>query len=186
MKKIIAIILCIVLISLSLSACSFNIGKILPGKNNSNNSNNSNGGNNASNNSSSDNSGNNDSGNSWFGGEDTTEIPTNPDGFVDSSYAVQVFETPANPENTLNSVADPSGDSLRFVFDETGRIAKCYYTVNGVEIYLNYKYGEAWVEIFGFIGETLVCDEVIQLPGEFNPDVGISSVRGYYIKGYTF
>jgi len=180
MKKNIAIILCVVLIALSLSACSFDIGKVLPGNKNGNK------GGNASNNSSSDNSGNNASGDSQSGTEPGTEIPTNPAGFVDSSYAVEVFRTPANPENTLNSVADPSGDNLRFIYDETGRIAKCYYYEGGVEVYLNYKYGDAWVEIFGFIGETLVCDEVIQLPGEFNPDVGISSVRGYYIKGYTF
>ena len=178
MKKIIAIILCITLLALSMTACSINIGKKDSDKNGSGKS--------GSNNSSSDNSGNNNGGNSQSDVEPGTEIPTNPAGFVDSSYAVEVFKTPANPENTLNSVADPSGDNLRFVYDEMGRITKCYYYEGGVEVYLNYVYGTAWVEIFGFIGETLVCDEVIQLPGEFNPDVGISVVRGYYINGHTF
>lgn len=179
MKKIIAIILCIVLLALALSACSLNIGKILPDKNNGNNGNNSNS-------SQSDSNGNGGSDNASGGENAVTEIPTEAGGFVEPEYATNHYQPPANPDNTLNSVSDPSGDGFRFVYDETGRIVKCYYTENGLEVYLNYVYGQGWVEIYGFIGETLVCDEVIQLPGEFNPDAGLSVVRGYYIKGYVF
>jgi len=181
MKKLIAIILCVVLIALALSACSI---PFIGSKNGGSSNNGSNGNNSGS--SQSDNSGNSGSGNSSDGENIQIEIPTEEGGFVEPEYATDHYQPPANPDNTLNSVADPSGENFRFIYDESGKIAKCYYTENGMEVYLNYVYGQGWVEIYGFIGETLVCDEVIQLPGEYNPDVGLSVVRGYYIKGYTF
>ena len=180
MKKIIAIILCIVLAALSLTACSIDIGK-KDGETTTKKSSS-----NSSDNSRSDNNGNSESGRSNSDGDDVTEVPTNAAGFVDSEYASEVFTTPAQAGSTVNAVADPSGEGMRFVFDESGRIAKCYYMAGGQEVYLNYVYAEGWVEIYGFIGETLVCDEVITLYGEYNPDVGFALVNGYYVKGYVF
>lgn len=179
MKKILAIILCVSIIALSLSACSIPFFNKNGGSSNENS-------NNSGNSQSSDVSNSGSGGSSSGGDNSQNETPTNAAGFVDSQVALNAYTTPADPSNTLNSVADPTSDSMRFVYDEYGRIAKCYYQANGQEVYLVYQYGEAWVQIFGFIGETLVAEQVIQLHGEFNSEIGFSVVNGYYIKGYIF
>lgn len=187
MKKYISVILCLVLVTVLFSSCSIPFF----GKKNNNSSSNNTQNNSAdvqNNNDGNNGSGQSDSNSGSPSGSDNSqgETPTNAAGFVDSQVAQNAYSAPADPASTLNNVADPSSDSMRFVYDEQGRIAKCYYQSNGQEVYLVYQYGEAWVEIFGFIGETLVEDKVIQLRGEFNPEYGFSVYEGFYIRGYVF
>lgn len=184
MKKTVALILCIILLALTLNACTVPfIGK----KNSGGNENGGSSGGNSSDIQTNNGGDENPSGSDTADNANTDgQSPTNAAGFVDSSVALSAYSTPADPANTLNNIADPSANGYRFVYDESGRIAKCYYQSNGQEVYLVYQYKETWVEIYGFIGETLVANEFIQLNGEFNPDVGFSQVKGYYLKGYIF
>ena len=189
MKKLIALILSVLMISVLLSACSDSEGEgsttnpaadsqiIEP----------QNGGDAADSN----NNGNGSEGNSPASGDaqgqpQGGDANSQPTGFVDASVAMAAFAKPA-ADGVQNNVADPSGDNLRFVYDETGRIVKCYYYSNNQEVYLNYTYNDmGWVKIYGFIGETLVANETVNLNGDYNPDVGYSVCNGYYFKGYVF
>jgi len=79
---------------------------------------------------------------------------------------------------------DPSNDKITFKYDDIGRISKCYYLIDGDEVYLSYSYRGSEVSILGFMDGTVVADEHFKSDSEFDPSVGFSEYAGYYFKGF--
>lgn len=115
-------------------------------------------------------------------GDNAADIDTE---LRDSAY---VSPSEAVTVDTGNGEQNPSNENISFVFDEVdGKLVKYTYKANGGEILMVYKYREDnTVEIYGFSGDTLVANEIIQLPGDFDPTYGLRTYKGYYFYGYDF
>ena len=104
----------------------------------------------------------------------------------DTAVDLSVYQAPANVVEIDADAEDPSNDNIRFVYDDVGRVAQCYYEIDGQQIYVGYTYGDGYAQIYAFMGDFVVADEEISLPGEYDASVGFASSHGYYFKGYQF
>ena len=94
------------------------------------------------------------------------------------------------PESAIEidiSEDDPSTDDVTFVYNPDGRVAQCYYKLDGDDVYVNYTYDDEnnRAQIFAFKGAGMLVDnKTIELPGAYDSDAGFSLIDGYYFKGY--
>ncbi len=97
---------------------------------------------------------------------------------------LSAYKKPADVVSIDLTKDDPSNDEIRFVYDDDGRVTQCYYKIGEQQVYVNYTYKEASAQIYAFMGEVLVADEVIEI-SEYSAEKGFSSIEGYYFKGVT-
>lgn len=109
----------------------------------------------------------------------TTQAPADND--VDELSA---FVRPADAFAVDMTAADPSNDDIRFAYDDEGRVISCAYQVQGINMVAGYQYQGGQVQIYAFAGEVLADDALITLPSEFDASKGFSVIEGYYFRGY--
>lgn len=94
---------------------------------------------------------------------------------------VSSFQPPAEVFEIDLSKVDPSNDDIRFEYDEQGRISKCYYKVNDIDVYQSYIYENNSVQIFSF-NDSVVIGDVFFENVVYDEKVGFSECDGYYFK----
>ena len=97
---------------------------------------------------------------------------------------VSSYKKPADTVSIDKTKEDPSNDDIKFTYDEDGRIVSYSYRLDERLVAVSYKYEKSGVEVYAFIGDTLVADELIEL-SEYDPEKGFETIEGYYFKGYT-
>lgn len=91
------------------------------------------------------------------------------------------FQPPAEVFEIDLSNADPSNDDISFEYDEQGRISKCYYQANNIDVYQSYIYENNSVQIFSF-NDSIVIGDVFFENVEYDENAGFSECDGYYLK----
>lgn len=97
------------------------------------------------------------------------------------SELVSSYKPPAKSFDIDLSKDDPSNDDIRFEYDNKGRISKCYYEVNDIEISQAYIYTDDTVQIYAFNGSTVI-DDIIFDNVSYDDDTGFNEYDGYYFK----
>lgn len=99
----------------------------------------------------------------------------------DDTVDPDAYKKPADTVNIDMTSDDPSNDDIRFVIEE-GKVTQCYYNIGGQEVFASYKYNDdGTVEIYAFMGEFLVADDVVEIPAELS-DESFMEIDGYYFK----
>lgn len=101
-----------------------------------------------------------------------------------STVNLSSYVKPAAAVSIDLTKADPSNGKMNFVYDEEGRVSVCYYRLNDKQVSVTYSYDENSAQIYAFMGDVLVADELISLSG-FDKDLGFCIIDGYYFKGYA-
>ncbi len=94
---------------------------------------------------------------------------------------ISSFQPPAEVFDIDLSKVDPSNDDIRFEYDKQGKISKCFYQVNDVDVYQSYIYENNSVQIFSF-NDYIVVGDVFFENVVYDEDVGFSECDGYYFK----
>ena len=115
-------------------------------------------------------------------------LPDNAGSYADADVEIDIsaYRAPADVVEIDTDKEDPSNDAIRFVYDDEGRVSQCYYEIDGEPVFVSYAYKDGSVQIYAFMGELVVADEIITLPGEYDASIGFTSSNGYYFKGYPF
>lgn len=112
--------------------------------------------------------------------QETTNHAENNNDEVDLS----AYKKPADVVNIDLSKDDPSNDEMRFVFDDDGKVTQCYYQIGDQQVYVNYTYKDGSAQIYAFMGDILVADELIDI-SEYSAEKGFAAIEGYYFKGFS-
>ena len=85
------------------------------------------------------------------------------------------------------SKPDPSDDSIKFLFDDKGRVQSCKYTAGQKEYMVTYTYKEdtKMIDIYGFSGSIVVAEEHFDMP-DFDDSQGFCEKDGYFFNKYKF
>ena len=109
---------------------------------------------------------------------------TEPSESGSSEVNISTYKKPAETVDIDLSKDDPSTDTMRFVFDDEGKVSQCYYMIDDQETYVNYTYKDGCAQIYAFMGDVLVADETIDI-SEYSADKGFTVIEGYYFKGVS-
>ncbi len=94
---------------------------------------------------------------------------------------VSSFKPPAEVFDIDVSKDDPSNDDIRFEYDDKGRISKCYYKVNDIDVYQGYIYKDNTIQIFSYNGSIVIGDMFFE-NAVYDENKGFSEHNGYYLK----
>lgn len=94
---------------------------------------------------------------------------------------VSSFKPPAEVFDVDVSKDDPSNNDIRFEYDDEGRISKCYYKVNDIDVYQGYIYDDNAVQIFSYNGSIVIGDAYFE-NAVYDGNKGFSEYNGYYFK----
>lgn len=97
------------------------------------------------------------------------------------SELVSSYQPPAKSFDVDTSKEDPSNDDIRFEYDNKGRISKCYYEVNDIEVSQAYIYTDDTVQIYAFNG-SIVIDDITFDNVSYDENTGFNECDGYYLK----
>ena len=97
-----------------------------------------------------------------------------------------VYQTPAQFAAIDLTAADPSNDVILFKYDDQGRVDSCVYQIDGQQVVVMYMYKKHSLKLLAAMSGFVVADETVELPGDFDPELGFSAVQGYYVKGFAF
>ncbi len=97
------------------------------------------------------------------------------------SELVSSYKPPAKSFDIDLSKDDPSNDDIRFEYDDKGRISKCYYEVNDIEVAQAYIYTDDTVQIYAFNG-SIVIDDITFDNVSYDENTGFNECDGYYLK----
>lgn len=92
------------------------------------------------------------------------------------------YEPPAKAVDIAPEKSDPSNDKIKFEYDSSGRISKCYYDANNLDMYMAYSYTNNTVHILAFSGSVIVDDVTFEVEA-YDKSVGMTEYKGYYFKG---
>ncbi len=112
--------------------------------------------------------------------DETVTEPTDPEGY---SLFVKPFE--AQALDLLKE--DISTETMKFTYDGDGRILTCDYSVDGVDMRVEYTYlADGGIQIHALCGGETAARSVYYPTKTFSPVFGFSAYDGYYFYGYTF
>lgn len=132
---------------------------------------------NDSNNSTSNNANNNANNNASSAPEQQEQQPESNDENVD----LGAYKKPADAVSIDLTKDDPSNDDIRFVIED-GKVTQCYYNIGEQQVFASYSYKEdGTVEIYAFMGEILVADDIVEIPNEISEE-SFMEIDGYYFK----
>lgn len=94
---------------------------------------------------------------------------------------VSSFKPPAEVFDIDVSKDDLSNDDIRFEYDDKGRISKCYYKVNDIDVYQGYIYKDNTIQIFSYNGSIVIGDMFFE-NAVYDENKGFSEHNGYYLK----
>lgn len=97
------------------------------------------------------------------------------------SELVSSYQPPAKSFDVDTSKEDPSNDDIRFEYDNKGRISKCYYEVNDIEVSQAYIYTDDTVQIYSF-NSSIVIDDITFDNVSYDENTGFNECDGYYLK----
>lgn len=97
---------------------------------------------------------------------------------------IENFEPPANVVSVDMTAEDPSNDEIVFTFQEDGKIQNCVYRVNGEKVMVTYGYdtmeeGQIWMLAFSE-DSTVIAEESFNYSE--NEESGFTEYNGYYFK----
>ncbi len=102
-----------------------------------------------------------------------------------SDVDISEYKAPAELVSIDMSKEDPSNDYIKFVYDTDGKISQCYYKIGDNLVTVSYVYEDGGAELYAFIGDgILAADEEIELLSDYSPEKGFTVIKGYYFKGY--
>jgi len=95
---------------------------------------------------------------------------------------IESYRAPADVVEIDMTEEDPSNDEIKFEYDDEGKISGCRYQIDGTDVYVGYSYKDDYVEMFGFIGDIVVADDIFYI-SNFDSSQGFVEYEGYYFKG---
>lgn len=113
--------------------------------------------------------------------QQTTDDNSSSQASSDINDLTSSYQPPADIIDIDLDSEDPSNDDIRFEYDEQGRISKCYYKVNDIDVYQGYIYENNSVQIFSFNGSVVIGDVFFENV-VYDENAGFSEYDGYYFK----
>lgn len=113
--------------------------------------------------------------------QQTTDDNSSSQASSDINDLTSSYQPPADIIDIDLDSEDPSNDDIRFEYDEQGRISKCYYQANNIDVYQSYIYENNSVQIFSF-NDSIVIGDVFFENVEYDENAGFSECDGYYLK----
>lgn len=91
------------------------------------------------------------------------------------------YKPPADIIEISPSEEDPSNEEIKFEYDDSGRISKCYYDINNLDMYQAYSYTDDSVHIYTFSGSIIIDDITFEVEA-YDESIGFLEYNGYYFK----
>ena len=97
------------------------------------------------------------------------------------------FVKPSKAVSPDLSKSDPSDDSIKFLFDDKGRVASYKYKADQKEYMVTYTYKDDTkkIDIYGFSGDIVVAEEHFDMP-DFDDTQGFAEKDGFFFNKYKF
>lgn len=97
------------------------------------------------------------------------------------------FVKPSKAVSPDLSKSDPSDDSIKFLFDDKGRVASYKYKADQKEYMVTYTYKDDTkkIDIYGFSGDIVVAEEHFDMP-DFDDSQGFIEKDGFFFNKYKF